>query len=87
MTVVNVSPAVIEDYSLTGVTDGVVVIDVDANSIAETVGMQKNDIVAEINDTRIATPQDLVKVTSAKAPYWRLVIKRNGELIRTIIGG
>ena len=87
VTVVNVSPAVIEEYSLEGVSDGVVVIDVDANSIAETVGMQKNDIVVEINEMKIETPQDLVKVTGAKAQYWRLIIKRRGELIRTILGG
>ena len=87
VTVVNVSPAVIEEYSLDGVSEGVVVIDVDTNSLAENVGMQKNDIVVEINDTKIETPQDLVKVTGAKSQYWRLIIKRHGELIRTILGG
>ena len=87
VTVVNVSPAVIEEYSLENISDGVVVIDVDTNSIAEGVGMQKNDIVVEINDAKIATAQDLVKASAGKSAYWRLVIKRGGELIRTIIGG
>ena len=87
VTVANASPAVIEDYSLEGVTDGVVVVDVETNSIAESVGMQKNDIVVEINDTKISTPQDLSRAAGAKASYWRLIIKRRGELIRTILGG
>ena len=87
VTVVNVSPAVNEEYSLDSLSEGVVVVDVDTNSIAESVGMQKNDIVVEINDTKITTTQDLVKVSSGKSAYWRLIIKRGGELIRTVIGG
>ena len=87
VTVVNVSPAVNEEYSLDSLSEGVVVVEVDTNSIAESVGMQKNDIVVEINDTKITTTQDLVKVSSGKSAYWRLIIKRGGELIRTVIGG
>ena len=87
VTAVNVSPAVIEEMSLEGVSEGVVVADVDTNSIAEGVGLQKNDVIAEINDFRIATTADLAKATSSRQSYWRLLLRRNGQEIRTILGG
>jgi S1-C subfamily serine protease len=87
VTAANINPALIEELSLSGVSDGVIVIDVDTNSIAENVGLQKTDVIIDINDVKIATTQDLVKATSGKAAYWRLILQRNGEQIRTIIEG
>jgi len=86
-TLVNISPAVIEDMSLEGASKGVVVAEVEDGSTAAQVGVQKGDIVLAINGQKIESTRDGERATAARANYWRLVIQRGGQVIQTVIGG
>jgi Do/DeqQ family serine protease len=86
-TLVNISPAVIEDMSLENASKGVVVAEVEDGSTAAGVGVQKGDVVMAVNGTKIENTRDLERASAAKANYWRLVIQRGGQVIQTVIGG
>ena len=86
-TLVNISPAVIEDMSLENASKGVVVSEVEDGSTAAGVGVQKGDVVVAVNGQKIETTRDLERATAARANYWRLVIQRGGQVIQTVIGG
>jgi Do/DeqQ family serine protease len=83
----NLSPAVMEELSLTSDNDetpkGVVVADVAADSVAANFGVQKGDLVIELNGAGIATTKDLESACAARAHYWDLTISRNGQVIRS----
>jgi S1-C subfamily serine protease len=85
--VMNLSPAVTEELSLQGAREGVVVAAVAEGSTAAQIGVQKGDVVAEVNGQRIATTRDLEKACSERARWWDLMIQRGGQTIRTRLGG
>ncbi|WP_156898317.1 DegQ family serine endoprotease [Methylocapsa acidiphila] len=87
VTVINLSPAVVEELSLHGVSEGVVISEVEEGSTAAAVNFQKGDVILSVNDARIATTKDLERAASGKHPYWKLTIGRGGEVITTVIGG
>jgi Do/DeqQ family serine protease len=86
-TVVNISPAVIEDMSLEGASKGVVVSDVEDGTTAANVGVQKGDVVVNVNGEKIETTRDLERASAARVNNWRLIIDRGGQEIQTVIGG
>ncbi|HLH50278.1 MAG TPA: PDZ domain-containing protein, partial [Roseiarcus sp.] len=86
-TLVNISPAVIEDMSLENASKGVVVAEVEEGSTAAQVGVQKGDILIAINGQKIETTRDAERASAARVNYWRLVIQRGGQVIQTVIGG
>jgi Do/DeqQ family serine protease len=87
MTVVNVSPAVLEELSIRGVSEGVAVSDIEEGSRAAMVNFQKGDVILAINDNAIGTTRDLEKAARLPHDYWKLTIARGGEVITTVIGG
>ena len=86
-TVMNISPALIEELSLANAHDGVVVAEVPEGTTAANVGVQKGDIVVAVNGQKIATTRDLEKASAARPSFWKLTIERGGETIQTVIGG
>jgi Do/DeqQ family serine protease len=87
MTVINLSPAVLEELSLHGVSEGVVVGDVEDGSRAAMVNFQKGDVIMSINDRPINTTRALEAAARDQRNYWKLTIGRGGEVITTMIGG
>jgi Do/DeqQ family serine protease len=87
MTVINLSPAVLEELSIRGVSDGVVVTDVEEGSRAAMVSFQKGDVILSVNDKPIKTTRDLDDAVRYRHAYWKLTIARGGEVITTMIGG
>ena len=87
----NLSPAGREEWSLTTESEktpkGVVVADVAADSPAAGFGVQKGDVIVTVNGNDIATTSDLEAACAERARSWDLTISRNGELIRTRLGG
>ncbi len=61
------SPAVAEELSLEGASQGVVVAAVGDNSTAAQVGVQKGDVVVSVNGQKIATTRDLEKACAERA--------------------
>jgi S1-C subfamily serine protease len=86
-TVINLSPAVAEEYSLDSTKQGVVVSEVDDDSRAAVLSLQKGDVILAVNDTKIATTQDLARVTSVQHDFWKISISRGNQIITTVVGG
>jgi len=85
--VMNVSPAVSEELSLDNVAEGVVVADVADGSLSANFGLQKGDVILEVNGAKIATTRDLDAASAQRVRSWDLAIERGGEVIRSRIGG
>ena len=85
--VMNLSPAVIEELSVTDAGEGVVVASIGEGSTAAQVGVLKGDVVVAVNGRKIATTRDLEKACAERARSWDLTIRRNGETIRTRLSG
>jgi len=86
-TIINLSPAVTEEFSIRGVSEGVVISEVEDGSTAAAVNFQRGDVILSVNDAKIATTRELERATSGKHLYWKLTIGRGGEVITTVIGG
>jgi Do/DeqQ family serine protease len=86
-TVINLSPAVAEEFSIVVPQNGVVISDVDEESTAAALNLKKGDVVLSVNDARIESTHDLERATVGRHPYWKLGIVRNGQLFSRIIGG
>jgi Do/DeqQ family serine protease len=86
-TAVNLSPAVIEEFSVQGASDGVVVVEIEDGSPAAAVNFQKGDIILAVNDQKIKTTRDLERAVGSRSAYWKLTIARGGEVVTTMIGG
>ncbi len=63
-TVINISPAVAEEFSLESAQSGVVISDIDSDSRAAVVNLQKGDVVIAVNNTKINTTHDLEAATA-----------------------
>ncbi len=85
--VMNLSPAVVEELSLEGAREGVVVAAVSDGSTAAQIGVQRGDVVVTVNGQRIGTTRDLEKACAERARWWDLTIQRGGQTIRTQLGG
>lgn len=85
--VVNLSPAVAEEFDIRDTTDGVVVIDVDPRSPAASVGIRPGDIIVEINRRRIDSTRTLESVARSDPRTWRFSLNRNGRMIRMAFRG
>lgn len=86
-TIVNYSPAVAEETGVEGIKEGVVIADVEENSTAARVNLQKGDVVMAVNDGRITRTKDLEEAASARPRFWRLTIRRGGQVFQTVLGG
>lgn len=86
-TVINISPAVKEEYSINGIDSGVAIGEVEAGSPAEQVGFQKGDVVIAINGQRIEDTAGMDKVTRGRSYVWRVTFNRGGQTFSTAFGG
>lgn len=86
-TAVNISPAVIEEMTVQGATNGVVVSEVEDGSAAQQLNLQRGDIVLAVNDQKIETTRDLEKAAASRAYYWKITIARGGQVFTTVVGG
>ncbi len=85
---VNVSPATLEEMSVEGAKDGVIIADVPPGSTAANVGLQKGDVIIAVNDRKIERTADLRAATNVgRQVYWKLTIFRGGQIITSVIGG
>ena len=87
VTVVNVSPATIEDLSLEAVTTGAAISDVDADTPAANVNFQRGDVILAVNDATIANTRDLERTAGGRHYYWKITLARGGQVLTTVIGG
>jgi Do/DeqQ family serine protease len=86
-TFVNLSPAVVEELSVQGATAGVVLTDIDDESLAQQFNLQKGDVVLAVNDKKITTTRELEQATSGRPYYWKITLMRGGQILTTVVGG
>lgn len=79
--VANVSPALTQEYSITNIEDGVVVLQIGANSPASFNGIRPRDVVREVNGTEIKDTRHLQRVVSKDSHSWQFVVERGGEYL------
>jgi Do/DeqQ family serine protease len=84
-TIANYSPAVAEETGVEGIKEGVVITEVEENSTAARVNLQKGDVVMAVNNERIQRTKDLEEAASTRPRVWRLTIRRNGQVIQTVL--
>ena len=84
LTVENISPRVAEELRLSGISDGVVVSDIEQGTPAARVGFAKGDVIVAVNDAKIDTTETLEQLAGRKPGYWRLSINRGGRMINQI---
>jgi len=86
-TVVNLSPAVVEELRTIEAETGVVVTAVAEGSPAEMTNLKAGDVLLEINGVRIAKTADLVRATAVPARVWRVTLKRGGRTMTAMLPG
>jgi Do/DeqQ family serine protease len=85
--VANLSPALVDELRLESSTEGIVVLEVEDGSTAQTVGFQRGDIVLSVNNERITQTRDLERVTRQPSRIWRITIMRGGQQISVTLSG
>jgi Do/DeqQ family serine protease len=86
-TVANLSPALADELQLDASTEGVAVVNVTDGTLAQSLGFQRGDIVASINNRKIAKTRDLETVVKGGSRLWRVTIIRGGQQISAVFGG
>ncbi len=85
--VVNLSPAIIEEMTVEGFREGVVVTEIEEGSIAQQLNVQKGDVIVSVNDQKIGNTRDLEMLVSTRKPLWKLTIGRAGEVFSSVVDG
>jgi serine protease Do len=86
-TVANIKPALAEEMDIEGAEQGVIVVKVQAGTIAARLGIQPGDRVLRVNGAAIKSVDDLVEAMRSKRDEWQLAIGRGGNVLNLQIGG
>jgi len=86
-TVVNLSPAVMEEMRTMGATKGVVITAVEEGSPAQRTSFKPGDVILDINGTPVATTADLQRITRTPSRAWRVTLQRGGRVISALLPG
>jgi Do/DeqQ family serine protease len=86
-TIANYSPAVAEETGVEGITEGVIITEIEDNSTAARVNLQRGDVVLEVNSAKIVRTKDLEEASSTRPRAWRLTIRRGNQVFQTVLGG
>jgi Do/DeqQ family serine protease len=82
LSVLNLSPAVAEEFAYRGGLGGVIVGGVLPGSNADRAGFSRGDVIAEVNRTRIDSTEGLATVAAEPARRWDMVIGRGGRAMQ-----
>jgi len=80
-TIVNLSPAMVEELGIPGPSQGVMITDIAAGSPAARVGFRPGDLMVQVNQTQIDSVTTM-KTAMDKAPQgWKITFKRGEETL------
>ncbi len=77
-TVVNLSPAVADEFDLDPAQRGVVISDIEGNAVANRYFRPKDQIVS-VNDRPVNSVAELREIVGGQSNQWRIVIRRDGR--------
>jgi len=86
LTVVNVSPAINEEFSIEA-ERGVAVAEVAEGSPASAVGFRKGDVLLGVNGTELGSTRELERLADRVERLWRFQIKRGDRVLESAVGG
>jgi S1-C subfamily serine protease len=86
ITVVNLSPAVAEEFGVQAGETGVLITDVATGTPAAQVGLAVGDIVLDVNGEAVDNTGTMQTLAAGEARLWRFSINRNGRVLPTVIG-
>lgn len=87
LTVMNLSPAVAEELAIDTANEGVVVSEVEPDSMAARVGFQKGDLVQALNGERMERSRDIETAVKERKRAWEVTISRGGQVITSVFPG
>lgn len=87
ITVANLSPALAEDLGVDVTGEGVIIVSVRPNSNADELGLRVGDVLVSIDGKAVNESRDIQPLALPRNYYWALEIKREGQLLRTRVGG
>ncbi len=85
--VANLSPALADELRMDPSVEGVVIVDVPANSAAAASGFQRGDILVSVNNEQMNKTRDLDRVTQGAARVWRFILLRDRQRIEAVFSG
>lgn len=86
-TIANISPALTDELNIKGVDKGVIVTEVE-NGNAAALGVQKGDVLKQINGTEISSAKQAEKLLTQKnIRKWQLTVQRGGQVLNIIYSG
>jgi len=87
-TVANLNPALADELGMDTSARGVVVTDVQDNSIAQRlIGLQKGDVLLSLNRRQIPTVATLRQVVAETRAPWTLAVRRGGQVLTVTVRG
>jgi Do/DeqQ family serine protease len=87
VTAANLSPALADELQLDKTNGGVVILNVQAGSPAESVGFRRGDIIVSVNGRDIEKTGDLGRAADTPNPQWRIQMRRGGQQITAVFSG
>jgi S1-C subfamily serine protease len=87
MKVANISPALADEMRISESLEGVVVIEVADGSLAQNLGFQKGDVIAAVNNEKVARTRDLDRIAKESNRRWAITLVRGGQTITVQLGG
>ncbi len=84
-TVMNLSPAVSQEFGIAGLPEGVIITEVKRGGQADKVGMRPGDIVRAVNKQKVENTRMLETITKTPPRIWRLEIERDGKLNQLVL--
>jgi Do/DeqQ family serine protease len=85
--VANLSPAVAEEFGMDDNRSGVVVMEVERNTAAARLGIRPGDIVAGVNESKVASVSELESILTGGFGLWRLSVERGGRVFNLELRG
>ncbi len=85
--VANLSPSLADELRLDMSVEGVAIVEIEDGSPAQSVGLQRGDVIVTVNNDKVEKTRDLDKVAKAGARVWRVTIQRGGRQISAVFGG
>jgi Do/DeqQ family serine protease len=85
--IANLSPALAEELRVDAPTEGVIIIDIEEGSTANSYGFARGDLILAVNNERVAKPQDLDRIARSGSRLWRITLLRAGQQISVVLSG
>jgi S1-C subfamily serine protease len=75
----NISPAVADELRLDSNIEGVVIVGLDDDGAAQSVGFQKGDVILSVNNQKVTKTADLERAARDTKRFWEINVLRGGQ--------